>query len=140
MRGVPPHVPSASTRTEQADPLPRHLFLKRRCTALAAKTICLPADDLCHGRASRHEDPANGILHHLILALRREPLRLAASELPKGAAQEKIEDDEEDENEDNSIHSGTPSVSPQSYGTGTAVSTFALTDFLAETHLVNGSK
>jgi hypothetical protein len=65
---------------------------------------------------------------------------LAASELPKSAAQQEIEDDEEDENDDNSIHSGTPSVSPQSYGTGTAVSTFPLTDCIADIQRVARSK
>jgi hypothetical protein len=57
---------------------------------------------------------------------------LTASELPKGAAQQEIEDDEEDENEDNSIHSGTMTVPPQSYGTGAAVSTFPVRNFVRE--------
>jgi len=76
----------------------------------------LPADDFRHGRAARNEHPAYRVLNHLIFALRQSTLRLPGSEFPKRAAKEKIEDDEEDEDKDDSIHSGTKPVTPQSYG------------------------
>jgi hypothetical protein len=96
------------------------LFLKRRGTPLAAEAVRLSADDLRHGRAARDEYPAHRILNHVIFALGQDTVRLPGSEFSKCAAKEKIEDDQEDQDKDNSIHSGTKRVTPQSYGDGDA--------------------
>jgi hypothetical protein len=56
----------------------------------------------------------------VILALRKRAFGLPAPEFPEGAAEEEIEDDQEDEDKDNSIHSGTNRTAPQSYGDGHA--------------------
>ena len=97
-------------------PLPRHLLLKRRRAALTAETVRLPADDLRHRRPSRNEDPAHWILYHLILALRESAFSLSAPEFPEGATEQEIEDDQEDEDEDYSIHGAPNRTAPQSYG------------------------
>jgi hypothetical protein len=85
--------------------LSSHLLLESRGTVWAAETVGLPADHLGHRGTARHEDPAHRILHHLILALWKTS-GLLGSEFAKGATQKVIEDDEQDENEDYSIHSG----------------------------------
>ena len=104
-------------------PLSRHLLLKRRRATLATETVRLPADHLRHGRPSRNEDPADRILYHLILASGESTFGLPASEFPKGAAEQKIQDDEKNKDEDNSIHSGINRGAPQSYGTLESLST-----------------
>ena len=51
----------------------------------------------------------------MILALRKRAFGLPAPEFPEGAAEEEIEDDQEDEDEDYSIHSAINRTAPQSY-------------------------
>jgi hypothetical protein len=102
--------------------LPRHLFLKRCCTTLAAEAVGLSAYYLRDRRTSRNKDAADRILDHLVFAV-WEPLRLPVPEFPERAAQEEVEDDQQDEDEDDSIHSGASIAPPQSYGTVGALST-----------------
>lgn len=61
---------------------------------------------------------ADGILNHLILVDRKAIARPPFLELPDGASDKEVEDDEKDQNEDNSIHSGAENNRPQSYGRG----------------------
>jgi hypothetical protein len=53
---------------------------------------------------------------------------LPVSEFPEGAAEKEIEDDQKDENEDYSIHSGWRTLPPQSYGTVAILSTMLPAD------------
>ena len=83
-----------------------HLLLKGHGTALATEAVRLPADHLGHGGAPWNEHTTDRILDHLILAFRETLNSTLSAKFPNCAPDKKIQDDEEDENEDDSIHRG----------------------------------
>jgi hypothetical protein len=60
---------------------------------------------------------------HLVFALGQSALTSSASKFAKRAAEEEIENDEENQDEDDSIHSGMKRRAPQSYETVGSLST-----------------
>ena len=98
------------------------MTLKGCCAALAAKTIGLTANDFGHRRPSGNKYTAHGILYHLILRLRQTFLG-SSPKLPEGASEQEVQDDQQDKNDDDSIHSRGASRLPQSYGSVEGVST-----------------
>ena len=95
------------------------LFLKLVRTGSAAEIIGLPPNIFRYRCSSWNKHQADRILNHVIFA-RRETVRLvSAFELSNGTTEDKIQDDKQPENENNSIHSGGLFLIPQSYGHST---------------------
>ena len=62
---------------------------------------------------------------------------MPASKFSEGAAQKEIEDDEQDKNEDDSIHSRPECMTPQSYGRVVILSTILATSRILNTHEID---
>ena len=94
-------------------PATRSSAFERLSRSLAAKTIGLTANDFGHRRPSgnkyTHTDPAPSDLWVSADVPGSSP------KLPEGALEQKVQDDQQDKNDDDSIHSRGASRLPQSW-------------------------
>ena len=100
-----------------------HKFLLKLVRARStAKVIGLPTDIFRDRYSPWNKHQTLGILNHLILA-GGKTFRLPLAFKPSNCSPNKeVQDDEQPENKENSIHSGICFLAPQSYGTGPPLS------------------
>src|SRR5690606_7850967 len=93
-------------------------LLKRRRAIATAEAVGLPADRLHERNFSGHERVTHRILHHLVRVSQLACIgKVTVLEFPDGATNQKVEDDKERKDEEESIHSRSIDEGPQSYET-----------------------
>lgn len=98
--------------------LGRELLFKRRRTTTAAKKVGLPAYQLFYRMVARNKDTADWVLHHLFS---QRPAvfwffqRTFLPNVSKGPPNQVVEDDQQDEDQKKSIHSGVLSLTHEMF-------------------------